>query len=165
MSRIAIFLDRDGVVNQERKDYVKSISEFKIFESVPSAINLLKKNGFLIILVTNQSAINRGLITTDILNEIHDYLQDYLSKYNATIDAIYFCPHKPDENCDCRKPKPGLILKAAKELDIDLTQSWFIGDSQSDIDAAKIVGCKSFLVDEKRNLNEAVQEILNYQKN
>lgn len=160
MSRIAIFLDRDGVVNQERKDYVKNITEFKIFEFVPNAINLLKKNNFLIILVTNQSVINRGIITIDVLNEIHNHLQDYLSRHDTKIDAIYFCPHKPDENCDCRKPKPGLILRATKEFDIDLTQSWFIGDSQSDIDAAKTVGCNSFRIDEKQNLMSAVKEII-----
>ena len=160
MSNIAIFLDRDGVINEERKDYVKNINEFKIFDYVSAAINLLKENNFLVILITNQSAINRGLITTQTLNQIHDYLQDYLRKSNTKLDAIYFCPHRPNENCWCRKPKPGLILKAAKDFDIDLTKSWMIGDNQSDLESAKQVGCNSFLVDEKRNLIFAVKAII-----
>ena len=85
MSNIAIFLDRDGVINEEKKDYVKNINEFKIFDYVSAAINLLKENNFLVILITNQSAINRGLITTQTLNQIHDYLQDYLRKSNTKI--------------------------------------------------------------------------------
>lgn len=160
MSRAAIFLDRDGVINHKRDDYVKNINEFKIFNFVPSAISLLKKNNFLIIIITNQSVINRKIITHDNLNQIHNNLKNVLHKYDTSIDAIYFCPHKPDENCDCRKPKSGLILKATQEFDIDLTQSWFIGDSQTDIDAAKTAGCKSFLVNKNKNLMFAAEEII-----
>ncbi|AJA92433.1 hypothetical protein A7X95_05960 [Candidatus Nitrosopelagicus brevis] len=160
MSRAAIFLDRDGVINQKRDDYVKNISELEIFEYVPNAINLLKKNNFLIILITNQSIINRKIVTLDTLNAIHKKLQNFLNEHNTSIDAIYFCPHKPDENCDCRKPQPGLILKATKEFDINLEESWFIGDSQTDIEAANLANCNSFLVNDSHNLMYAAQEII-----
>ena len=112
----AIFLDRDGVINEERKDYVKNLNEFKIFSGVAEAIDLLRKKNFLIIIITNQSAINRKLLDTSTLENIHKSFQEYLKSNNTFIDAFYYCPHLPEENCLCRKPKPGLILDAAKDL-------------------------------------------------
>ena len=112
----AIFLDRDGVINQERKDYVKKLDEFNILENTSDAINIIKSHGFLVIIITNQSAINRRLLSVKTLNKIHEKLQMYLKKYNTSFDGIYFCPHTPYENCECRKPKPGLILQAVNDL-------------------------------------------------
>tara|TARA_B100000029_G_C17409319_1_gene900112 strand:+ start:541 stop:1047 length:507 start_codon:yes stop_codon:yes gene_type:complete len=160
MSKIAVFLDRDGVINKKRNDYVKNISELEIFEYVPDAITLLKNNNFLIILITNQSVINRGIISLNELNDIHKHLQDFLSTFGTSIDGIYFCPHTPNDNCNCRKPKPGLILKAGEEFDIDLKKSWFIGDSQTDMEAAKLANCNSLLVNDDYNLMYAAQEII-----
>ena len=147
----AIFLDRDGVINEERKDYVKDPSEFKLIEGSLHAIKLLKEKKYSVIIITNQSAINRGLLTIEKLNEIHELLKTKLKKLNTSIDGIYFCPHKPEENCPCRKPKSGLILEAAKEHDVDLENSWMIGDSQKDILAAKRAGCNSILLKKIRN--------------
>ena len=93
--------------------------------------------GFLIIVITNQSVINRQIITIKELEEIHSTIQKFLMKSNTSIDKFYFCPHRPDENCDCRKPKPGLILQAINEFSIDVSKSWMIGDSKTDIQAGE----------------------------
>ena len=122
----AIFLDRDGVINEERKDYVKNLDEFIILKGVSKAIKLLKEKNFLVIIITNQSAINRKLLTNNGLNEIHNHLQDVLKNDDTSYDAIYYCPHKPEENCKCRKPKPGLLLRAAEEHSIDMENSFLI---------------------------------------
>jgi len=157
----AIFLDRDGVINEERKDYVKNLNEFIILKGVSKAIKLLKQNNFLVVIITNQSAINRKLLTVDELNKIHNYLQDILKKDNAMCDAIYYCPHKPDDNCDCRKPKPGLLLRAAQENNIDLQKSFLIGDSMTDIEAASEAGCKGILLKKNESLLDLVENLLN----
>ena len=157
-----IFVDRDGVINQERSDYVKSISELKIFPNVAKNIKLLKNAGFLVVVITNQSAINRGLTTHDIVDQIHKSIQNYLKKNGTYVDRFYYCPHKPDENCDCRKPKPGLLQQAILELKIDLDSSWMIGDSDSDIDAATSIGCKAIKTNDKFSLDHAVKEILSH---
>ena len=157
----AIFLDRDGVINKERKDYVKSIKEFQILDDIPKAIKMLKNSGFLIIVITNQSAINRGLVKIETLNEIHDFLQQILKENNTSIDDFYFCPHRPDENCYCRKPNPGMLEKAAQEHDIDMNQSFLIGDSLSDIQAAQKAGCKGILLKQNQNLLKIVTDKIN----
>ena len=155
----AVFLDRDGVINKERKDYVKSIEEFQILNNIPKSIKMLKEKGFLVIVITNQSAINRGLITIETLNEIHNYLQVNLRKDDTICDAIYYCPHKPEENCKCRKPKPGLLLRAAEEHSIDMKNSFLIGDSITDIEAADMAGCKGILLKENESLLEIVENL------
>jgi len=160
----AIFLDRDGVINQERKDYVKNLEEFKIFDNVADAISLLKKENFLVVVITNQSAINRKLLSIENLEKIHEFLKKYLKKNNTSLDGIYYCPHTPDECCACRKPKPGLLLKAASDLNIDLNNSWMIGDSKTDIDAAKTAGCNSILLKKNENLFDIVKELINNNK-
>ena len=158
----AIFLDRDGVINQERKDYVKNIQEFNILNGVADAIRIIKKHGFLSIIITNQSAVNRGLLSENVLSQIHNNLQKYLNENNTSFDAVYFCPHTPEENCDCRKPKPGLILKAAKEFDIDLSKSYMIGNSHTDIEAANLSGCKGILLQQNKSLLEVVEQLFRF---
>ena len=155
----AIFLDRDGVINQERKDYVKKIDEFKILDKIADAINIIKSHGFLVIIITNQSAINRKLISVETLNKIHEKLQLYLEKHDTSFDGIYFCPHIPSENCECRKPKPGLLLHAAEDYNIDMKNSFFIGNSITDIEAADAAGCKGILLEENKSLFEAVKSL------
>lgn len=157
----AIFLDRDGVINKERSTYVKTVSELEIFSGVANSVKKLKDAGFLVVVVTNQSAVNRGLTNHDNINDIHLYLQEYFRKNDTFVDGFYYCPHRPDENCYCRKPKPGLLLKAVEELKIDLKSSWMIGDSDSDIQAAKLVGCKSIKIGADMSLASAIQRILN----
>ena len=142
----AIFLDRDGVLNKNRDDYVKSTKELEIFSNIGKEILKLKMKGFLIIVITNQSVINRKIITIKELEEIHLTIQKFLMKNNTSIDKFYFCPHRPDENCDCRKPKPGLILQAINEFSIDVSKSWMVGDSKTDIQAGEKAGCKTILL-------------------
>ena len=155
----AVFLDRDGVINEERKDYVKNLNEFIILKGVSRAIKLLKEKNFLVIIITNQSAVNRKLLTRDGLNEIHNHLQGILKKDDTICDAIYYCPHKPEENCNCRKPKPGLLLRAAEEHNIDMKNSFLIGDSMTDIEAADVVGCKGILLKENESLLEIAENL------
>ena len=141
----AIFLDRDGVINQERKDYVKKLDEFIILDKTSDAINIIKNHGFLVIIITNQSPINRKLLSVETLNKIHEKLQSYLERYDTSFDGVYFCPHTPSENCECRKPKPGLIIQAVTDFKIDLSQSYMIGDSKTDLQAARNAGCNGIL--------------------
>ena len=156
-----VFVDRDGVINQERSDYVKSISELEIYPNVAKNIKSLKDAGFLVIVITNQSAVNRGIITHEIVSQIHDSIQDHLKKSGTFLDGFYYCPHTPNENCNCRKPKSGLLEKAILELNIDLNSSWMIGDSDSDIEAADSIGCKAIKISDNFSLDNAVQKILN----
>ena len=156
----AIFLDRDGVINKERKDYVKSIEEFQILDGVPESIKMLKEKGFVVIVITNQSAINRGLVTIETLNEIHNHLQKILKDNNTSIDDFYFCPHIPDENCQCRKPNPGMLIKAVQDHDIDMNQSFMIGDSLTDVQAAQKAGCKGILLNQNQTLLELITNLI-----
>ncbi len=156
----AIFFDRDGVINKERKDYVKTVAELEIFPNIVIPIQKLIKMGFLIVVITNQSAINRGFTTHQDVSDIHSRIQQFLEKNDARIDNFYYCPHKPDENCDCRKPNPGLILRAASELKIDLQKSWMIGDNETDVEAAVKAGCKYFKINSNDELPIIVDKIL-----
>ncbi|KFM20088.1 DD-heptose 17-bisphosphate phosphatase protein [Marine Group I thaumarchaeote SCGC AAA799-P11] len=156
----AVFLDRDGVINEERKDYVKTIKEFQVFDDVPKAIKQLKKLGFIVIVITNQSAVNRGIITLETLNEIHMELQKILKENNTSIDKFYFCPHKPDENCQCRKPNPEMLIRAAQDYNIDMKKSVMIGDSLTDIQAAHKAGCKGILLEKNQTLLQIVNSMV-----
>ena len=158
----AVFLDRDGIINKERKDYVKTIDELEIFENISWCIKQLKKNNFLVIVITNQSAINRGLTSVEKIYEIHDSIQNYLEKFGTKIDAFYFCPHRPDENCMCRKPNSELITKASNDFDIDLQSSWMLGDNDTDIIAGQKAGCRSIKVNYNSDLPLAIEKILEY---
>ena len=157
MKNKAVFLDRDGVINKKRIDHVKSVDEFKIFSNVGDAIKLLRDKGYLVIIITNQSVIGRNIISEKKLDEIHIELKNYLEQSNTYVDSIYHCPHIPEQNCDCRKPKPGLIFEACQDFDIDLRNSYFIGDSISDLDAARNAGCKGILLKQHQNLFELVK--------
>jgi len=160
----AIFLDRDGVINQERRDYVKKLDEFRILDKTSDAINIIKNRGFLVIIITNQSAISRKLLSVETLNKIHEKLQSYLEKYGTSFDGVYFCPHIPSENCECRKPKPGLIVQAVTDFQIDLSQSYMIGNSETDVQAATNAGCKGILLKENQTLLEVVMDLFESEK-
>jgi len=157
----AVFLDRDGVINKNRIDYVKTIEELEIFPSIEIPIKKLKKNNYYVIVITNQSAINRNLMTYEQLNKIHSYIQQYLKDFSTSIDKFYFCPHTPDENCYCRKPKIGMLMQAIEEFNIEPTLSWMIGDNDSDIQAGLTVGCKTVQINNNMNFHLAVDKILN----
>jgi len=164
LSHKAIFLDRDGVINIEKKDYVKSIEEFEIYDGVAEAISLLKKNNFLVIVITNQSAVNRKFLSVSMLEIIHKHFKNYLKENNTLIDAIYYCPHMPNENCLCRKPKTGLLQKAVLNFNIDITKSWMIGDSNTDAKAAKSIGCNWIILKQDQTLLQVVKNLIQSEK-
>ena len=155
-----VFLDRDGIINRNREDYVKKIEEFEILPDVPEAIRLLNLANYQVVIISNQSAVNRGLLTLDSLNQINKYLKNELIKHSAHINGIYYCPHRPDEYCNCRKPNPTLIQKAVKELGIDLGNSIMIGDRKSDMETARRVGVRFVLMETNGELLKVVKLIL-----
>jgi D,D-heptose 1,7-bisphosphate phosphatase len=143
--RPAIFLDRDGTLNHS-VGYVNHPSRFRLFPWTFEAIRLAKEQGHLAVVVTNQSGLGRGYISKATLDEVHRELEETLEAAGAPLDGIYSCPHTPSDNCDCRKPKPGLLLRAAEELSVDLSRSWMIGDTYTDLEAAWAVEAKGALV-------------------
>ena len=169
----AIFLDRDGTINK-MVGFVTKPEQFKLIEGAAEAIKAINKSGYLAIVVTNQPVIARGDCTFEELQTIHDKMETELGKVGAFVDAIYVCPHHTDKgfegerpeykcNCDCRKPKPGLLLKAAKDFNIDLSESYMIGDSHRDVEAGENAGVKKCIkVEEnkKNGLLETIKEIV-----
>lgn len=160
----AIFLDRDGTIN-EYIGFLRDIDDFKLIDGVAEAIKMINASGYLCIIVTNQPVIARGEVTVDQLEDIHNKMETELGLSGAYVDGIYYCPHHPHKgyegeiaelkiDCDCRKPKPGMLLKAAKDFNIDLEASFMIGDSESDIQAGNAAGCKSILVANEGNYGQ-----------
>ena len=142
-----VFLDRDGVINRNRKnDYVKSWDEFEFIPNSLRAIQHLTDAGHRLIVVTNQSCINKGIVAPRTLDGIHQRMMSEIERSGGRIHAIYHCPHREDEGCSCRKPKPGLLIQAAHEHGIDLPRSYLVGDSIRDIAAGQELGCQSFFV-------------------
>ncbi len=139
-NRVA-FLDRDGVINHDSPDYIKALSEFHLLSRSLDALKLLFENGWSVIVITNQSAIGRGLISPAGLDQIHTYLKNKVVEGGGRIADIFFCPHRPDEDCLCRKPKPEMILKAADKYGIDLSAAVMIGDRAIDIQCGQNAGC------------------------
>jgi D-glycero-D-manno-heptose 1,7-bisphosphate phosphatase len=147
--RGAVFLDRDGVINVDRRDYVKSWAEFRFLPEVREALRLLRENKLRVVIVTNQSAVHRGLMSISTLRGIHEKMLRAIEASGGRIDAIYYCPHRPDEKCECRKPKPGMVLKAVKDLKIDLARSYFVGDSEKDVELAQSLAIKCIRITER----------------
>ncbi len=152
MSNIAVFLDRDNTLIED-PGYINYPDQVKLLDGVPEVLIELKAIDYKLIVVSNQSAVARGIITEKVLGEIHDRLKQLLAEKGAYLNQIYYCPYHPDgvipkyrKASDCRKPNPGMLLNAAKEMDIDLSQSWMIGNSECDIEAGSRAGCKTILV-------------------
>ncbi len=141
-----IILDRDGVINHDSDAYIKHPDEWRPIPGSLEAIARLNHAGYRVVIATNQSGLGRGLFSIEQLNAIHQKMFDALAQQGGHIDALFFCPHRPDENCNCRKPRPGLLLEIASRLDIDLSGVPFIGDSLKDIQAAQAVGAQPLLV-------------------
>lgn len=141
-----IILDRDGVINYDSKDYIKSPAELEIIPGSISAIAKLKYAGFKVAIATNQSGIGRGYFTTNTLHAMHDKISSLLQEQNATVDTINYCPHLPTENCLCRKPLPALLTRAMTQLKINNTKTIMVGDSEKDLAAAKNANCNAALV-------------------
>lgn len=142
----AVFLDRDGVINENREDYVKSLDELKFLPGALESIARLCAAGFRVIVVSNQQGVARGVISPQALDDIDQALHSNLASLGSFVAGIYYCPHLNEENCGCRKPKPGLLLKAARELGFDVTRAILVGDSPRDMEAARAAGCLGALV-------------------
>jgi D-glycero-D-manno-heptose 1,7-bisphosphate phosphatase len=141
----AIFMDRDGTVSEE-VGYMYHTHLFRPFPWTGEAIRKINDSGMKAILTTNQSGIGRGYFNEDRVHDVHAVLNAELQRSDAFLDAIYFCPHTPEDDCDCRKPKPGMLLRAARELNLDLSRSFMIGDRYLDVRTAHAVGVRSVLV-------------------
>ncbi len=143
-----VFFDRDGIVNvpPEEGGYVQCVAEFRTMPAFLDALRVAADNGFCAVIITNQQGVGKGLYTEETLAAIHAKLLRDVKDADQDILAIYHCPHMATEACSCRKPKPGMIMQAAKELDIDLAASWMVGDSFRDIDAGAAAGCHTLLV-------------------
>ena len=148
----AVFLDRDGTINEEM-GYINHLSRFVLLPGVAEGIRKLKENGFLTIVVTNQAGVARGYFSEDLLKKVHEKMQKLLKQQKAELDAIYYCPHHPEVgppeykiDCNCRKPKPGMIEKAVRDYSIDLKKSYMIGDRYTDIKFAKQFDMKAIMV-------------------
>jgi len=155
-----VFLDRDGVINKKAPegDYIKNWSEFKFLPGVKEAIKRLNKAGFLVIIVTNQRGIAKGLMTKEDLEDIHSKMIKELKKSGVRINSIYYCPHDEKDNCNCRKPKSGMFLRAKEDFEIDFTKSWVIGDSIADIEAGKIIKCETILINKFNKKGNILKE-------
>ncbi len=145
MARL-IVLDRDGVINRDSDAFVKSAAEFIPLAGALEAIAALSRSGFLIAVCTNQSGIGRGLLSEDDLNEIHGKLERGVAEAGGRLHGIRYCPHLPEDGCDCRKPKPGMVQTLMRELRVDPSRTTFVGDSIRDLDAGRAAGCRVVLV-------------------
>lgn len=165
----AIFLDRDGTINKY-VGFLRNIDDFELIEGVSEAIKKINQSGYLAVVVTNQPVIARGEVTWNELHEIHRKMETLLGKDGAYIDGLYICPHHPDKgfegerpeykfDCDCRKPKPGLLLQAACDFNIDLSQSYMVGDSERDVEAGKAAGCRESILIETNRSNALLNTV------
>jgi D-glycero-D-manno-heptose 1,7-bisphosphate phosphatase len=146
MSARAIFLDRDGVINRNREDYVKHWHEFVFLPNVFAALRYLAATDYWVVVITNQSAVGRGLMSRAALDALHARMLGEIRRNGGRIDAVLYCPHRPEESCACRKPRPGLLHEAARLFDLDLRASCMVGDNESDVYAALATGVRPLLV-------------------
>ena len=147
-----IILDRDGVINHDSPDFIKSPAEWRQIEGSMEAIAQLNQAGYTVVVATNQSGISRKLFDMETLNAIHLKMHNAAQTVGATIDAVFFCPHAADSNCDCRKPKPGMIREIAKRYEIDLKGVPVVGDSLRDLQSGFVLGCVPHLVQTGKGL-------------
>ena len=152
MKRPAVFIDRDGTISEE-VGYVNHPSRFRLFPYSAEAIRILNNRGWLAIVITNQAGVARGYFAEEMIGRVHGVLAEELERGGARLDAVYYCPHHPSVgeppyrfDCDCRKPRPGLIRRAAEELGVDLRRSWMVGDRYSDTELARNAGTRAALV-------------------
>jgi histidinol-phosphate phosphatase family protein len=144
--RRAVFIDRDGVICRNRDDHVKNWEEFEFLPGALEALERLAQSKFSIVVITNQAIINRHMVSAEEVENIHKQMVRAIEEAGGRVDLVTYCPHRPDEHCDCRKPQPGLLLKAAVELKLDLSKSYVIGDAETDMQAGRVAGCQRYLV-------------------
>lgn len=147
-ARAAAFLDRDGTLNErpEPHHWVTEASEFQILPGTVEGLVRLSRCNHTLVVVSNQRGLTRGAVTEALLRATEAALQSELAPHGVRIEGFYYCPHEAEANCECRKPKPGLLLRAAEELALDLSASWMIGDSETDVEAGRAAGCKTLLL-------------------
>ncbi len=165
MSNKAIFLDRDDTLIED-PGYINNPNQVRLLDGVAESLTDLKNLGYKLIVVTNQSGVARGIITEEVLGEIHKRLEELLTEQGVSLDKIYYCPYHPDgsvrkyrRESKFRKPNPGMLLKASEEMDVDLEQSWCVGNSRRDIEAGKQAGCKTILLDSPSHKEQAEQNL------
>jgi D-glycero-D-manno-heptose 1,7-bisphosphate phosphatase len=156
----AVFLDRDGVLNRELGDYVCRFEDFQLLDNF-EALKTLRDRGYLLLVATNQGGLAKGWYTEEILAKMHQHLIDTYHQHGIDIKDIFYCPHHPDftGDCDCRKPKPGLLLQGIEKYNIDPSLSYFIGDRERDMEAAAAAGVKGILIDSDQPLTEILDQI------
>lgn len=146
----AVFLDRDGVLIEDT-NYPGDPEKIVFLPKIADAVRSLNEKGYKVIVATNQSGVARGYFTEKEVKEINKKIEKKLGKEGAKIDKFYYCPHHPDDNCECRKPKPGMLLKAKRDFNIDFKKSYVIGDALKDVETGKKVGCKTILISKEEN--------------
>ena len=167
----AVFLDRDGTINRPPPEgwYITSTQNFELLAGVTEAIASLNEDGFLVFVVTNQRCIARDVVRAEVVSQIHERLLHEVSRAGGRVEQIYVCPHEDADDCECRKPKPGMLLQAARDHQLDLSQCWMVGDSPSDVAAGHRAGCRAVYIGQASatsadfsvpNILEAVQIIL-----
>jgi len=146
--RPAVFADRDGTINRNptRGDFVTRPEDLELLPGAAEALRRLKEAGYLIVVFTNQSGVGRGVMSADDVRAVNARMGELLAEAGAPLDGVYFCPHVDQDGCECRKPKHGLLTRAASELGIDLSRSWGVGDGARDLGAARAAGCRVVLV-------------------
>jgi D-glycero-D-manno-heptose 1,7-bisphosphate phosphatase len=150
----AVFLDRDGVICQNRSDHVKSWDEFRFLPGAKNSLAALSRLDLPIIVITNQAIVGRGMVPVSVVDDIHRRMVAEVEAYGGRIDRVVYCPHRPEDRCDCRKPEPGMLLQVAEEMGIDLSRSYLVGDAVTDLLAGHQVGCKLYLVLTGRGLQQ-----------
>lgn len=151
----AVFLDRDGVLIENRAEYVREWSQVLVYPKTYFSLKSIQNAGYKIVIVTNQSAVGRGLITLQTAHAINQRLVGLIRDNGGRVDGVYLCPHQPEDDCECRKPKPGMLLQAARELSLDLSRSWLVGDAWSDVLAGQAASLRGeILVKTGRGLDQ-----------
>lgn len=136
----AIFMDRDGVIIENRENYVRNWADVEVYPQAFHALMSASHSAYKIVIITNQAGVGKGIIPLETATEINQRLVEAIEKAGGRVDGLYMCPHTPQDQCECRKPRPGMILQAARDLSLDLSRSWMIGDALSDLQAGKAAG-------------------------
>ncbi|MBE9467666.1 MAG: HAD family hydrolase [Bacteroidetes bacterium] len=160
----AIFLDRDGVINSDKGHYyIYRVEDFKINEGIVESLQKFQENNFLLIIISNQGGISKGIYTKKNVEEVHDYLKNNLKKQNVELTEIYYCPHhSSNEKCLCRKPDTLMLEKAIARFNIDISSSFLIGDGERDIEAGKKIGLQTIKINANENISKYCKKIINY---
>ena len=159
----AVFLDRDGTLIDD-VGYISDPEDVRLVPGAADALRALRDAGFRLVVVSNQSGLGRGLITQERADAVHQRFVQELERAGAQIDAAYYCPHTPDEDCDCRKPLPGMLIDAARELDLDLERSFIVGNSDVDVAAGEAAGARAILLADSMDWREAVRRIQSWSR-